>query len=336
MAARLSEIAGHAGVSLATASRVLNGRSGVSEAARRSVLAAVDVLGYERPAGLQSRSVGLIGVIVAELDNPIFPQFAQALERPMSSYGYSQLLVTRPLGLPAEKASIQLLQEHGVSGVIFISGLHSDSQIDVSHYVDLRKNGVPLAFINGNMPGFDATFVSDDDVVAMDMVVAHLVSLGHRHIGLATGPTRYVPAARKVQGFQDAMARHAPDGTGEEYVGDYTLESGRSAARDLIQRGCTAIATASDFMALGAIAGARSLGLTVPGDISVTGYDGSKIMGFVDPPLTTVKQPVERLATAAVRSLIEEIEGNPWARDELLFEPELIVRRSTGAAPRTT
>ncbi len=335
MAARLTDIAAHAGVSVATASRVLNGRPGVAESTRRSVLTAVDVLGYERPAALQSRRLGLIGVVIAELDNPIFPLFAQAIERALPSFGYSSLLSTRQLGIPAEKRSIELLLEHGVSGIVFVSGNHSNTLADPEHYLELRELGVPLAFINGYVADFDATFVADDDVAAMDLVVRHLTDLGHRRIGLVTGATRYTPSARKMTGFRQAMQKYAPDGAPVEHVGDYSVEGGRAAAIDLIAQGCTAIIAASDFTALGVIRGARSLGLRVPEDISVTGYDGSPIMAFTDPPLTTVKQPVEQLAAAAVRALIEDIENTPRPRHELLFQPELIVRGSTAAASPT-
>ncbi len=333
MAARLEQIAAYAGVSVATASRVINGRPGVAEATRKSVLTAVDVLGYERPAALQSRRLGLIGVVVAALDNPIFPLFAQAIEASLLPFGYSALLSTRILGAPGERGSIELLQEHGVAGIVIVSGVHSDSMADTSHYFALREQGVPLAFINGRVPELDATFVADDDSAAMDIVVRHLSALGHRRIGLATGPTRYTPSARKLAGFRRAMDRHTPKGHGYEHIGDYSIEGGRAAAVDLIGRGATAIVAASDFTALGAIRGARTLGLRVPQDISVTGYDGSPLMAFTDPPLTTVKQPVEALAATAVRSLIEEIEGTPHPRTELLFQPELLVRESTTTAP---
>ncbi len=333
VAGRLDEVAGYAGVSLATASRVLNGRPGVAEGTRRAVLAAVDVLGYQRPAVLAQRRIGLVGLVVAELDNPVFPLFAQALERALSAFGYGALLSTRQFGLPAEQASIELLREHGVAGLVFVSGVHSDTHADPEDYVRLREQRIPLAFINGYIPELDATFVADDDAAGMDAVVRHLVALGHDHIGLATGPIRYTPSARKLAGFQAAMSAHAPHARAEHHVGDYSLESGRVAAIDLVGRGCTAVVGASDFTALGAIRGVRSLGLDVPGDVSVTGYDGSSLMEFTDPPLTGLRQAVDRLASGAVRSLIEDIEGSPRSGTELLYQPELIVRASTGPPP---
>ena len=333
MSVTLSEIAAHAGVSPATASRVLNERPGVNAQTRRRVLDAAELLGYARPATLQARRVGLIGVVIAELGNPIFPVFAQAIERALPPFGYNALLSTRHLGAPGETASIQLLQDNGVAGIMFLSGIHSDALADTSHYAELREQGVPLAFINGLIPDFDATFVADDDAAGMDLAVRHLLALGHRHIGITTGSTRYTPSARKLAGFQRAMRRHNPQAKAEVHIGDYSVEAGRVAATDLIGRGCTGIIAASDFTALGVIRGARRLGLRVPQDISVIGYDGSPVMAFTGPPLTTIKQPVDALAGAAVQSLVRDIEGRPGPRTEVLFQPELVVRSSTDAAP---
>ena len=119
------------------------------------------------------------------------------------------------------------------------------------------------------------------------------------------------------------MQRHAPNGRAADHIGDYSIERGRAA-----------IVAASDFTALLSHPRRALLGLAVPRDVSVTGYDSAPIMAFTDPPLTTVQQPVEQLAAAAVRSLIEDIEGAPRPRQELLFEPELIVRGFTAASPR--
>jgi len=129
------------------------------------------------------------------------------------------------------------------------------------------------------------------------------------------------------------MRRHNPQAKAEVHIGDYSVEAGRVAATDLIGRGCTGIIAASDFTALGVIRGARRLGLRVPQDISVIGYDGSPVMAFTGPPLTTIKQPVDALAGAAVQLLVRDIEGRPGPRTEVLFQPELVVRSSTDAAP---
>ena len=336
MAARLDDVARQAGVSTASVSRVLNGRDGVSETTRRLVLTAIDVLGYERPALLRTRAIGLVGVLVPELRNPIFPALAEALEVELAHHGYNHLLCTRNPGLPGERAYIDMLTDHGVAGMIFVSGIHSDTTAETDQYQDLIRSGMPVAFINGYSSDLDAIFVSTDDEAAMNLAVRHLVDLGHEQIGLATGPDRYVPAARKVSGFRAALTRYLPDRPRHEQVGTYNLEGGRAAATSLLEQGCSAIICASDYMALGAIQAARHLGYHVPRDISVIGYDGAPIFAHTDPPLTTIRQPVANIAQTTVAAITDEIAGRPVPHADLILAPELIARESTGPYRRST
>lgn len=330
MVARLEEVAARAGVSVATASRALNNRPGVSDDARNRVLAAVDVLRYQRPDQLQPRRLSLVGVVVAELENPIFPLFAQAIEQTLPTFGLAALLATRRAGVAAEAASVELLRDHGVSGIIVVSGVHSEPGADLEHYFALRENGVPLALINGPVAGLDATAVSTDDAAATAIAVRHLHSLGHRRIALVNGPARYTPARRKAAGFAAATSA-AGDVEAIELSGDYSLEWARGAVEGAALNGVTGFVAASDFLALGAIQGARAAGRRVPQDVSVVGFDGSPMMAFTDPPLTTLRQPVQALASAAIRGLAADLEGTPQPRDELLFDAELVVRGSTSA-----
>ena len=330
MSIRLDDIARQAGVSTATVSRVLNNRGGVSEQARRSVVTAVDVLGYQRPAVLRSRATGLVGVLVPELQNPIFPALAEAIEIALADHRYNHLLCTRSPGLPGERAYIDMLTDHGVAGIIFVSGVHSDTTAETEQYQELLTSGMPLAFINGYASELDAISVSTDDAVAMNLAVRHLADLGHTRVGLATGPDRYVPSARKIDGFRAALAQHLPAEPVCVHIGGYSMESGRVAATALIGQGCTAIVCASDFLAIGAIRGARVLGLRIPQDISVVGYDGSFLVAYTDPPLTTVRQPVSALARTTVDDLLDEIAGRPVLHGDITLEPELVVRESTG------
>ena len=191
--ARLSDIAGQAGVSEATVSRVLNGRPGVAEATRQAVLTALDVLGYERPARLKLRSAGLVGLIVPELDNPIFPAFAQVIESALARQGYTPVLCTQTPGGVHEDDYTQMLLERGVSGIVFVSGLHADTSADPGRYVALGRRGLPIVLVNGYIQGVDAPFISNDDVASMELAVGHLVSLGHTRIGLALGPAPVRP-----------------------------------------------------------------------------------------------------------------------------------------------
>ena len=335
--ARLADIAAQAGVSEATVSRVLNGKHGVAAATRESVLAALDVLGYERPVKLRQRSEGLVGLITPELENPIFPAFAQVIAQALTRQGYTPVLATQTPGGSTEDELTEMLVDRGVAGIIFVSGLHADTTADTQRYERLRGQGVPFVLINGFSPKVRAPFVSPDDRAAMRLAVTHLVALGHRRIGLALGPERFVPVQRKIEGFlrasQEKLELSAAEARRFVQHSLYTLEGGQAAAAALLERGCTAVVCASDMMALGAIRAVRQEGLDVPADVSVIGFDDSPLIAFTDPPLTTIRQPVTAMGQAAVRALLEEVGGTPAPHSEFVFLPELVVRGSTASAP---
>ncbi|MGD8202011.1 LacI family DNA-binding transcriptional regulator [Ornithinimicrobium sp. W1679] len=331
---RLADLASYAGVSEATVSRVLNDKPGVAAGTRQAVLTALDVLGYERPSKLRRNSAGLIGLVVPELTNPVFPLFAQNIETFLAAAGYTPVLCTQTPGGVHEDEYVQMLLDRGVSGIVFVSGYHADSRAGTERYTRLRERGLPIALINGYREGIDATFISHDDRVTMQLAVRHLRELGHSRIGFATGPARYVPVQRRVEGFLEAMA--GVEGVQpEEMVRTtfFSVEGGAAATRQLVDAGATAVVAGSDVMALGVLRAARQLGLRVPEDISVVGGDDVPFMSFVDPPLTTVRMDVPGMAEAAVSTVLEEIAGERVEHREFLFEPELILRRSTAGAP---
>lgn len=331
---RMLDIAEVANVSTATVSRVLNGKPGASDDVRQSVLAAMDMLGYERPVALRAKADGLVGVVVAEFANPIFAAFAQAIETRLARLGYGALLCSQSPGGTTEEQCVSLLLDQGVRGIVFVSGLHADLYANHQQYADLRNRGVAQVFVNGYAEDIDGTFVGIDEAAAVEVSVRHLVSLGHERIGLAIGPDRFLPSRRKIRAFSEMLRSSLGIENADPHTVStlYTLEGGHAAAMRLLMSGHTAIVCGSDLMALGAIRAARALDLRVPGDVSIVGYDDSPTMAFVDPPLTTVRQPVQEMSTAAVSTLLEEVAGNPGPRVELLFRGELIVRGSTDTA----
>jgi LacI family transcriptional regulator, repressor for deo operon, udp, cdd, tsx, nupC, and nupG len=337
MRARLSDIAAQAEVSEATVSRVLNDKPGVSPETRQAVLTALDVLGYERPARLRKRSAGLVGLVVPELDNPIFPAFAQTIESVLAQLGYTPVLCTQTAGGVTEDEYLEMLLDRQVSGIVFVSGLHADTAADHERYHKLVRRRLPIVLVNGYVEGIEAPFVSCDERAASETAVSHLVALGHHRIGFISGPQRLIPVQRKLLGFRSAMAELL-DATDAELnslvsLSLFGVEGGAAAARRLLDAGVTGFVCGSDLMALGAIREVRSRGLHVPRDVSVVGFDDSPLIAFTDPPLTTVRQPVIAMAVAAVRALVDEINGHGAPRSEYLFRPELVVRGSTGAAP---
>jgi alanine racemase len=337
MTVRLSQIAERAGVSVASVSRVLNDKPGVAESTRRAVLTAIDVLGYERPARLRTRKAGLVGLIVPELENPIFPRMAQAIEVALVRHGYTPVLCTQSLGGVHEDEYVTTLMDRGVSGIIFVSGIHAIADTDPARYQAYVDGGLPIVLVNGCIPKIGATCISADDLESAEIAVAHLAQLGHKRIGLATGQARYQPVVRRTEGFKTAMRRHVdPDLSDADLEGViertvFTMEGGATAAHTLLDRGVTAIVCGSDVMAIGAVTTARRRGLEVPRDVSVVGSDDSSLIQFTDPPLTTVRQPAGPIGRAAVAALVDQIDGVPPITSEMLFRPELVVRGTTAA-----
>ncbi|HET9128428.1 MAG TPA: LacI family DNA-binding transcriptional regulator [Propionibacteriaceae bacterium] len=331
---RLADIAAQARVSESTVSRVLNNKPVVSDRARQAVLTAIDILGYERPSALRRHATGLVGLIVPELTNPIFPAFAQVIEAALSRSSYTAVLCAQAAGGVTEDEYIELLRDRGTAGILFVGGLHADSRSDLQRYRTLIADGLPIVFINGTRPEIAVPAVGSDDRQAVDQAVHHLAQLRHRRIGMALGPDRYIVVQQKLEAFGPALARHiGPDAEPLVEHSQFSVEGGAVAAARLLARGATGIITGSDIMALGAIGAVRSAGLRVPEDVSVIGYDDSVIMPFTDPPLTTMRQNVTAIGEAAVAALLEQIEGRPVTAAEYLFRPQLVVRGSTGPAP---
>ncbi|MFZ3598096.1 LacI family DNA-binding transcriptional regulator [Streptomyces sp. BH104] len=330
MTRRLAQVAKKVGVSEATVSRVLNNKPGVSEATRQSVLTALDVLGYERPTQLRGERARLVGLVLPELQNPIFPAFAEVIGGALAQQGLTPVLCTQTKGGVSEADYVELLLQQQVSGVVFAGGLFAQGDAEHGHYQRLAERQVPVVLVNAAIERLGFPCVACDDAVAVEQAWRHLSSLGHERIGLVLGPDDHMPSQRKLAAAR-AMVGRLPGSAVERAM--FSLEGGHAAAARLISRGITGIICASDPLALGAVRAARRAGLTVPGDISVVGYDDSAFMNCTEPPLTTVRQPIESMGRAAVELLVAQIQGGTVPPGELLFEPELVVRGSTAPPP---
>ena len=330
----MANIAAHAGVSTATVSRVFNGVGQVSDETRRKVLTAIDELGYDRPAPERTPDTPTIGVIVPELTNPIFAAFAHHLQEEVARAGGIAMIRSQTPGATSEFDHLSSLLEHRVSGLIFVSGRHADLLADLGPYHEVVARSIPLVTINGARAEIPAPDFSTDDTLGIRAAVTHLHELGHSRIALLTGRTHIVPALRKAEAFTQVM---------EELVGDrspiieetfYTYEAAAAHTNGLIERGVTAIVTGSDLQALGAIRTITSLGLSVPEDISVIGFDDSFLMSHLSPGLTTVHQPVPAIVAAAVRNLFEALATPDYTPEhaDYVFSPDLVVRATTARA----
>jgi DNA-binding LacI/PurR family transcriptional regulator len=334
MSRRLADVARKVGVSEATVSRVLNGKPGVSASTRESVLTALDVLGYERPTKLRGERARLVGLVMPELQNPIFPAFAEVISGGLAQNGYTPVLCTQTAGGISETDYVELLLHQHVSGMIFVGGAYAQANTSHEHYERLRELKIPTVLVNAPVPELNLATVSCDDAAAIEQAFGHLVQLGHERIGVLLGPSDHMPSRRKLA----AALRIAPT-LGIELGPDrivhslYSLEAGQAAAMKLLAAGATAIVCASDPMALGAIRAVRRAGLRVPEDVSVVGFDDSALMNCTEPPLTTVRQPIESMGRMIIELLMRQMTSDNAHGDELMFAPELVARASTSRPP---
>jgi DNA-binding LacI/PurR family transcriptional regulator len=330
-ARRLAEVAKKVGVSEATVSRVLNGKAGVSDSTREAVLSALDVLGYERPTKLRGQRARLIGLVVPELQNPIFPALAEIIGGGLAQRGFTPVLCTRTAGGMSEADYVDMLLEQHASGVVFEGGHYQELAAPHEHYRLLRTRGIPVVLVNAAIDNLDFPCVATDDASAASQAFGHLAALGHERIGLVLGPEDHMPSRRKLAAFTAEVERAGLSVAPVEHA-LFSLEGGQAATTRMLRAGVTGVICGSDVLALGAIRAARRAGLTVPGDVSVVGYDDSGWLNSTDPPLTTVRQPIESMGKAAVALLVNQMEAVIANPGELLFEPELVVRGSTGPA----
>ncbi|MFJ6697345.1 LacI family DNA-binding transcriptional regulator [Streptomyces sp. NPDC091272] len=332
---RLTQVAEHAGVSEATVSRVLKGSPKVAGSTRELVLTALDVCGIERPQRYRRERAALIGLIVPDLQNPIFSAFTEALCGLLKKRGLVPVLCTRTSDGASEAHYIEMLMDQHIGGLVFIGASYADAGPEQGQA--LRERNIPMVLLNAADENTGVAQVRVDDALAAEQALQHLAALGHERIGMILGPVGHVPSARKLAGFATFQSRRPePAGDWRRFVAHalFTMEGGATALPRLVEAGATAVVCASDALALGAVRGARRLGLRVPQDLSVVGFDDSPYMVATDPPLTTARQPVQAMALAVVASLGEQINGRANANELVMFDTELVVRGSTAARVR--
>ena len=328
-AATLRDVAERAGVSAATASRVITGSARVRGETRERVERAMRELLYVPPGAVRT---GAIGLLVPELANPIFPALAQAMETQATKAGLATILCNIRGSTVAEAEYVQMLLERRVDGMIFISSEAADLRADHSHYARLLGQGARIVFVNGAVETLDVPHVGVDERAAGQIATQHLLDLGHTRIGFVAGPDRFRPTREKAMGREVALdaAGIAPHGLVAH--AEFGVDGGRAAMKTLLEKPKppTGVICSSDLMAIGALREATARGLRVPGDVSIVGFDGIEATGWTDPPLTTIEQPILDIAGTAVTTLRGLIGGQDGAMPDVQYRPRLRVGGSTG------
>ena len=278
-------------------------------------------------------ATGAIGLLVPELTNPIFPALAQAMEARATEAGLATILCNTTSAAFREVDYVHMLLDRRVDGMIFISCQMTHLAGDHEHYARLVDEGARLVFVNGALDGLDVPCVSVDERHAGYIATQHLISLGHERVGFVAGPSDYLPTREKAAGRAEALRDAGLNPDGLVSHGDFTLDGGRRALRQLLakENRPTAVICSSDVIAIGVIQEARETGLAVPDDLSVVGFDGIDAADWVEPSLTTIEQPIDEIASTAV-DLLQRIVVDPSAfRPRILLQPKLRAGRSTAS-----
>lgn len=321
--ASLRDVAHLAGVSVATASRVATGSTPVKAATRERVLQAMRELLYVPPSG--STPTGAVGLLLPEFANPIFAALVQAMETRATRAGYATILCNTAGSALREMDYVHMLLERRVDGMIFVCAEITDIRGTHDHYLRLLAQGARLVFVNGSSESLDVVSVGVDERAAGRLATEHLLELGHREIGFVAGDAYALATREKLLGRDDALraAGVAPNGC-VAHAG-FTVEGGRVALRALIERGSlpTGVICSNDLMAIGALQEAASLGVRVPDELSIVGFDGIEAASWTQPPLTTVEQPIEDIAETAIQALQAQISDPGQALPNYVFRPQL-------------
>jgi LacI family transcriptional regulator len=333
--ASLSEISQRAGVSVATASRVLNGSShAVAASTRDRVLAAAEDLGYSPSAlarALASRKSRIIGVIVGDITDPYYAEIARGVEEVAGAHGYLTMVCSADRNAAAEIEHVYALRDYHAAGVIFASSGYVDDEGDgtaclAAAVAEVKQQGSTVVSVAPR--DFECISATVDNQAAAYDITRYLISLGHRRIAFVEGPAGVLTSNQRSEGFAAAMAG-AGLAVDLRYDGGATYESGTKAALELLGMATLpdAIVAARDEVAIGLLMTLRQAGVDVPESISIVGIDDTRPAYFVD--LTTVKLPLYDLGALAARSVLAE--HGDAARPESLVLPHELVPRGTTA-----
>lgn len=332
--ATIRDVAREAGVSTATVSRVLGRPDLVNAQTRQSVMAAVTALGYTPNAAAKSLRTlrsGKLLVTVPDIANPFFSLILQGIEAAALRAGYAVLLGDTQHDEAREQQYALMLQRREADGLIFLG--HRLPKAAAALVRSRPSRTAPV--VNGCefSPSLGVPSVHIDNAKAAFEVVDHLCQLGHRRIGVVTGPMASPLSRDRLKGVMARASRPGAKITITTAGGDFSIESGIAAAEQLLggARPPTAIFCFNDEMAIGVLHTARQHNLRVPDDLSVAGFDDIRFAQFSDPALTTVRQPMRELGEATVRLLLDILRGNVKDAVSVTLPHALIVRASTGA-----
>ncbi len=331
--ATIKDVAKQAGVSVTTVSRVLNGTAPVNIKTKEKIMQAIDTLQYSpsiMAQGMRTKKSKTLGVLVPDYMNPFYHELFKYIEDAVRQEGYHMLTISTQEEVEDENSYITDLVNRNVDGIIVCS--YKGEKETITYLLQLAKT-MPVIFLDHFDIKQSINAVFTDGYNGIKEVTKHMIDKGHKNIAFIRPPVRYQVANDRYEGYKDAMqVARLPVNEELIYEGNYHIESGYAAAKYFLTQAKvkpTAIVSATDLMAIGAVNFIKSQGLSMPEDIAVAGYDDIYISKLMTPPITTYRQPIAQMAQTAVQIFIHKI-NHPTANNrQVMLAGHLMVRRST-------
>lgn len=333
--ATIREVSKLANVSVATVSRVVNGNKWVSDDTKKKVLAAMKELGYQPNSfakALATNKSDTIGMVVSDLGGPFFGNMMHYAEEEVRRQGKHMIITSGHDSIESERDAINFLMQRRVDALL----LHVDSISD-DELIRLNDgNSVPIVLINRLVPEMPDHCLSLDNDMGGYLATQHLLELGHTQIACITGPLFKADARNRLAGYRRAIEQAGiPYNENLIIESDYQEIGGQHAIERLQRRNetFTAVLAQNDHLAIGAMNTLKQQGLSVPEDVSIVGYDDMVMARYTEPALTTVNIPVADFGKQAASLALELLNDEPNTSEiTLRYQPELVVRKSTGPA----
>jgi len=327
----MEDIAEKAGVSINTVSRALNDKPDINDQTKKEILGIADELNYQPnrfAQGLRSSKTSTLGVIVADIQNPFFSGLLKGIEKSAKEQGYSIIVQDTDENYENEISAVRTMLAEQIDGLLITPVQNESGTIE-----ELQRSPLPFVLLGRYFEGLDTHYVVTDDVGGAYKATEHLINKGHRDITIINGPPHISSSRERLIGYRKAMDANGLPVKDSMILEDaVTLRDGYELAKARFNSAekPTAIFCYSDFVALGVLQAAREIGLAVPGDLAVVGYDDSFFAKALEVPLTTVRIPKNQLGEKALETSLELInQEDKIDPKQVKLETELVIRAST-------
>lgn len=323
----IKDVAKEAKVSIATVSRILNGKEGVSPVLIKRVNQAINDLGYQPNAVARALKVSKsksIGLVIPDIENPFFPALVRGVEDAAQLHNYAVILCNTDSNPEKEKKYIEFLFSKRVDGILFTGGPKSGMLMEM-----LSKLPIPVVLLDRRFEEAKVSAVYTDNIAGMFLATKHLIENGCRHIVFISGPQNLLPSGDRLKGYLQAI--NASKMSPTVLFADFTFEGGFKAADSLInsRENFDGVVCANDLIAIGVIEKLLQKGYKIPDDVKVTGYDNIRLSEWYKPALTTVNQPIYEMGQQAIKMLVGQLHGYIPGYQEKILTPNLVIRSSS-------